>query len=249
MIVKKDSLKKHFSKASKTYEDNASVQIYMGKKLLEAIPAGTFNQVLEIGCGSGCFSNEIQKKYSPDYLSLNDISEAMLNSCKERFKDNRNISYLLGDIEKISLKNSYDLIASNACLQWLSDLKGSLSAFIKALSADGVLAFTSFGNENVKEITSLTHNGLKYLSKAELQSILDELGQPYTFKEEIVRFHYSDALEMIKTLKKTGVTGFSRKVWTKGMLNSFIDDYESRYTDENGVYLTWHLYYVVIRKQ
>lgn len=249
MIVKKESLKKHFSKASRTYDDNASVQLYMGKKLLEYMAEEKFKNVLEIGCGSGIFTSEIIKRYSPDTVNLNDISEAMLNTCRERFSDYKNISYHLGDIEKITLKGSYDLVASNACLQWLSDLREALNGFIKALAPNGVLAFTSFGNENVREISSITNNGLRYLSYSEIEEIIKTLNEPYSLHEEIIQFHYKDALDMLKTLKKTGVTGFSKKTWTRGMLNRLIDEYESKYSDENGVYLTWHLYYAVIRKQ
>ncbi len=249
MIVKKESLKRHFSKASRTYDDNASVQLYMGKKLLEYMAEEKFKHVLEIGCGSGIFTSEIIKRYSPDTVNLNDISEAMLNTCKERFSDYKNISYHLGDIEKITLKGSYDLVASNACLQWLSDLRGALNGFIKALVPNGVLAFTSFGNENVREISSITNNGLRYLSYSEIEEIIKTLNEPYSLHEEIIQFHYKDALDMLKTLKKTGVTGFSKKTWTRGMLNRFIEEYESKYSDEKGVYLTWHLYYAVIRKQ
>ena len=104
-----------------------------------------------------------------------------------------------------------------------------------------------FGNENVKEITSLTQNGLKYLSNHELDVILRSLKVPYTLKEEIIKFHYKDALDMLRTLKRSGVTGFSKNIWTRGRINSFIDEYESRFSDENGVYLTWHLYYVIVR--
>lgn len=249
MIVKKESLKRHFSKASRTYDDNASVQLYMGKKLLENIAADKFKHILEIGCGSGIFTEEIVKRYSPHSIALNDISEEMLNTCRKRFSDYTNISYHPGDIEKISLKGSYDLIASNACFQWLSDLKVALNGFIEALNSDGILAFTSFGNENVREISSLTNNGLRYLSYSEINEIIKSLDVPYSLHEEVIQFHYKDALEMLKTLKKTGVTGFSKKTWTRGMLNRFIEEYESKYSDEKGVFLTWHLYYAVIRKQ
>ena len=221
----------------------------MGKKLLEYMAEEKFKNVLEIGCGSGIFTSEIIKRYSPDTVNLNDISEAMLNTCRERFSDYKNISYHLGDIEKITLKGSYDLVASNACLQWLSDLREALNGFIKALAPNGVLAFTSFGNENVREISSITNNGLRYLSYSEIEEIIKTLNEPYSLHEEIIQFHYKDALDMLKTLKKTGVTGFSKKTWTRGMLNRLIDEYESKYSDENGVYLTWHLYYAVIRKQ
>ena len=247
MTITKESLKKNFSKASRTYDDNATVQIYMGKKLLESVGSDKFEHILEIGCGSGLFSAEIINRYLPKTLALNDISEEMLKTCRDRFLNYKNIFYYPGDIEQIRLPEQYSLIISNACLQWLSDLKTALKGFINTLTSDGVLAFTSFGNENVKEITSLTQNGLKYLSNHELDVILRSLKVPYTLKEEIIKFHYKDALNMLRTLKRSGVTGFSKNIWTRGRINSFIDEYESRFSDENGVYLTWHLYYVIVR--
>ncbi|MBQ9221389.1 malonyl-ACP O-methyltransferase BioC [Succinivibrio sp.] len=248
MIVRKEFLKRSFSKASQTYDDNASVQSYMGKRLLEKLDFGSFKHVLEIGSGPGNFTEEIISRFSPQKLALNDISEEMLNICRERFSNHMTISYHPGDIEKLTLKEKYDLIASNACLQWLFDLEGTLKKFIESLKPNGVLAFTSFGNENVKEITALTQNGLKYLSYSELDSVLKTLNVPYSLQEEIVKFHYTDALNMLKTLKKTGVTGFSKTIWTKGMLNRFVKEFESKFSDANGVYLTWHIYYAVVKE-
>ncbi len=249
MIIKKENLKKHFSKASKTYDENASVQIYMGKKLLDSLSCNKYENILEIGCGSGIFSESVISKFRPQHCVLNDISEDMIAVCKKRFNSNHNLEYLTGDIEKIRLNQKYSLIISNACLQWLTDLKGSLKRFTAALEDEGVIAFTSFGSQNVKEISSLTHNGLCYLEKSQLDSILSSLGYEYSLEEEVLKVHYDNALTMLRTLKNTGVTGFTKKVWTRGMLQNFIENYEASFTDEKGVFLTWHLYYVLIRKK
>jgi malonyl-CoA O-methyltransferase len=247
MIINKESVSKHFSKASKSYDAQASFQAYMAQELIKMLNSKEYKNILEIGCGTGYLSSLLLDKFNPDSLLLNDLSENMLTLCKEKFKHNDKVSFLLKDAESLSFsdKNLYSLIISNACFQWLKDLEEALMNYKSALSKNGILAFTTFGKSNFKELKAVSGLGLDYLDKQRLESILCSIGSKYKFEEIEAKTHYKDALSMLKSLKATGVSGLSKSVWTRQKLQSFISDYQRQYTDNLGCYLTWNVFYVV----
>ncbi|HEA8248685.1 TPA: malonyl-[acyl-carrier protein] O-methyltransferase BioC, partial [Campylobacter coli] len=58
-------------------------------------------------------------------------------------------------------KQKFDLITSNASLQWL-DLKQVLPTLANMLNKKGILLLSTFGEMNLKEIKQSTSLGLKY---------------------------------------------------------------------------------------
>lgn len=247
MIINKESVSKHFSKASKTYDSHASFQAFMAQELVKMLSSTEYKHILEIGCGTGYLSSLLLDNFKYDSLLLNDLSENMLSLCKEKFGHNDKVSFLLKDAESLSFADEdfYSLIISNACFQWLKDLEGALLSYKTALRSDGILAFTTFGKNNFKELKTITGLGLDYLDKQMLEKILFSIGAKYQLEEIEVKTHYKDALSMIKSLKATGVSGFSKSVWTKQKLHNFISDYEKQYSDNSGCFLTWNVFFVV----
>lgn len=65
-----------------------------------------------------------------------------------------------------------NLIISNAMFQWFDNLEKSIDKIKFSLDKNGILAFSTFGLDNYKEITSLTGLTLKYKTKEEIEAIL-----------------------------------------------------------------------------
>ena len=67
--------KMDFNKNFKTYDKNAVVQRKAAKVLAKFLPEniGKYENILELGCGTGFFTREILKKISSENLILNDF--------------------------------------------------------------------------------------------------------------------------------------------------------------------------------
>ncbi len=155
----------NFLKA-KDYEKHAKVQDFMGLKLCEILKdlkISHFEKVFEFGCGRGEFSKKLQNFITFDEYLKNDILD---------FKENSNI--LIFDMNEISKqdlsKEKFDLIVSNATLQWL-DLKRILPSLRDMLNQNGILLLSTFAEQNLKEIKQSTGFGLNYFSLNELEQI------------------------------------------------------------------------------
>lgn len=246
MDLRMEVIARRFSKAQATYEEHAGLQRKLGEALFERIMSvgRDFPKILDVGCGTGTFSAHLLS-LNPRTLVLSDVSCDMITHCRERFKAHKNIGYCVKNAEHDPLladplrEEHYDLIASNAAVQWFSSLKTGLTNFKDALNPGGLVAFSTFVKGNLEEIREAGGWGLSYLSMDELY---DQVSSVFPYSKIIpmtMCMHYPDAHSMLRSLRGSGVTGMSGAHWTPGRLKKFVADYESRFSDDQGVRLTW----------
>ena len=160
-MIDKSLVKKRFSKSLKTYDDNAIVQKQMAEKLVDFLPKKEFDSILEIGCATGLLTKQLKSKLSFYSFSANDIVLEAESYIKEIIPQSE---FILGDIETINLDKKYDLIISNACLQWCNDIEGTILKLKNSLNEGGILALSVFGKDNIKEINEKT----EYINETEM---------------------------------------------------------------------------------
>ncbi|MDR3597465.1 class I SAM-dependent methyltransferase [Clostridium sp.] len=78
-------------------------------------------KILDLGAGTGIFSEYILKKYPKASLTLIDISEKMLEISKLRFKNENNIKYIFEDYLSYDFNEKYDIIISSLSIHHLID--------------------------------------------------------------------------------------------------------------------------------
>ncbi|EAL6950429.1 malonyl-ACP O-methyltransferase, partial [Campylobacter jejuni] len=189
----------NFLKA-KDYEKHAKVQDFMGLKLCEILKdlkISHFEKVFEFGCGRGELSKKLQNFITFNKYLKNDI----LN-----FKENSNILIFdMNEIAKQDLsKEKFDLIVSNATLQWL-DLKRILPSLRDMLNQNGILLLSTFAEQNLKEIKQSTGFGLNYFSLNELEQIFKVYFDEVKITQELIKLSFDNALDVFRHLKLSGV--------------------------------------------
>ena len=75
----------------------------------------------------------------------------------------KNIAWLIGDIEQLTLPQSLDAVISSSALQWMTDLPTLLHRIHDALKPNAYFGFSTFGPDNLTEIKQLTGQGLNYI--------------------------------------------------------------------------------------
>ena len=135
------------------------------------------------------------------------------------------VSFLPCDAETLDFPQGTDLITSCSTLQWFADTERFFARCHRFLSDGGILAFSTFGKKNMREIHALTGHGLEYLSLDNLKVLLSPRFEILYAEEEIVSLPFGTPLEVLRHLKQTGVTGTEKRVWTRGRLQSFCDEY------------------------
>lgn len=91
---------------------------------LELIPFNSENviEVLDLGAGTGLFSEHVFKKYPHAKSTLCDLAPKMLDVARERFrKYPEQFEYLVKDYRELNSENRYDLVISSLSIHHLED--------------------------------------------------------------------------------------------------------------------------------
>ncbi|EPT6748775.1 malonyl-ACP O-methyltransferase BioC [Campylobacter jejuni] len=214
----------NFLKA-KDYEKHAKVQDFMGLKLCEILKdlkISHFEKVFEFGCGRGELSKKLQNFITFDEYLKNDILD---------FKENSNILIFdMNEIAKQDLsKEKFDLIVSNATLQWL-DLKRILPSLKDMLNQNGILLLSTFAEQNLKEIKQSTGFGLNYFSLNELEQNFKVYFNEVKITQELVELSFDNALDVFRHLKLSGVNSLGFYPLNKGFLKEFEEKFQNKLT-------------------
>lgn len=153
-----------FERAAETYDEVARLQREIGERLLERLDAlRDFrpSSVLDAGCGTGYCTRRLARRYRHAAILGLDLATAMLRRARlartpwwQRLPGvaARRVGYVAGDIERLPLTDaSIGLIVSNLALQWC-DPQAAFTEFRRVLAPGGVLLFTSFGPDTLKEL-------------------------------------------------------------------------------------------------
>lgn len=246
-----------FAQAGQSYPEQAIVQRKIARHLSDLITqygVGQYDKVFEIGCGSGNLTQLLIQKFNIKDLILNDLYEDVQQHFNFNVISNPQVNWLIGDIEQLEFPKNLNMIASSSALQWVNDLDAIFKQAFHHLTAHAELCFSSFGQHNLREIKSLTGQGLNYLSIEDLQAKLQNNGfEILHLSEQIEQLTFTHPKQVLQHLKATGVTATASSFrWTKQSLMDFYQNYQQfSYVDEAGVHqyrLTYHPIYCIARR-
>ncbi|MDH6366641.1 MULTISPECIES: methyltransferase domain-containing protein [unclassified Breznakia] len=107
--------------------------------LVSRLPEEGMLTILDIGCGPGNSTNQLYQKYPNAHIIGIDSSEDMIDKAR---KDYPHLNFQQVDVTKdlYTLNETFDLIFSNACLQWVPNNEKVLQELFHMLNKNGVLA-------------------------------------------------------------------------------------------------------------
>ncbi len=249
--IDKDAVRRRFGRSLGTYNEAADVQRVMAETLLDVFTLATlerqFAEIVELGCGGGLLTDLIAERFDFAQLTLIDL----VPECGALYRGRPATRFLAGDIETMELPEG-DLYLSNAVFQWTADPGRLFGRIAEKLGEGGFLAFTSFGPETLREISALTGGGLAYRTGKELTNLLEANGfEVLAAREELLTEEFASPLDMLKSLKATGVTAVAPAArWTRRKLADFCEAYTGKFRLENGnCPLTYHPIALVAQKR
>ncbi len=109
------------------------------RDLANAIPFRTSQRIIDIGCGIGNSTRVLKNKFYDSYIVGADNSENMLLAARTNHPD---MEFMLFDAKKDfdNLTERYDIVFSNACIQWLPQHEILLPGMMNILNDGGILA-------------------------------------------------------------------------------------------------------------
>lgn len=236
----RDAVRRAFGRAASRYEATAVLQHEVELRLLERIVyvGEPPRRVLDVGAGTGRASAFLRKRYPKAQVVALDLALPMLRQARRHMGWWKPFRRLAGDAAALPIaSNSIDLLFSNLCLQWSTDLPKVLDEFRRVLRPGGLLLFSTFGPDTLKELRtawSAADPAPHVAHFADLVAVGDAL-LGAGFRDPIVdREHftltYTDARQLMRELKAIGAsnadTARSRGLTGKNRLARALDAYE-----------------------
>lgn len=160
----KRAIRQAFDRAATTYDAAATLQREVCARMDERLQWLKFTpqRILDAGSGTGDGSRRLRARYPQAQLVALDIAPAMLTVARGRQAGwqrllggwvRRHEHFVCGDLEALPLgAGTVDMLWSNLALQWCNDLDAVFSGFHRVLAPEGLLMFSTFGTDTLKEL-------------------------------------------------------------------------------------------------
>lgn len=148
-------LRASFERAADSYDACAVLQREVGARLLERLELTAIEprHILDLGCGTGVHLQALQHHYPRARLLAADFSFNMLTRARRRRGWWRRQPLVCADVQRLPFAaGSFDFIYCNLVLQWCEDLDLAFSELRRILAPHGLLLFSSFGPDTLKEL-------------------------------------------------------------------------------------------------
>ena len=205
-----------FDRGSKFYESNAKIQrticielLNFYKKLVTHNHNVQFTNALEIGCGSGFMTNQINKLENFKKIHLIDISKKMISIAKENFP-NQNFSYEVKDFDNFKNYKIYDFIYSNMSLHWSENFSKLFFYLLNQMPKGGYFIFSLLTSIKFdfdpKEIRKSLFEELinKFPDTDYSESQIDKEKFYFFSKKKIFKEKFKKPIEFFLNLKSIG---------------------------------------------
>lgn len=215
--------------------------------LVDLIQAKPNMAIIDLGCGTGNLTRQLHDTLAATSTLGVDLSETMLKKSSEHVTDG--LSYRLGDIKDAAQFGKFDLVFSNASLQWVPNHEELFTQLAGIINAEGQLAVQMPANENhlshklvsqlaTEEPFATALQGYVYKHATQTPEYYSELLYRLGFKERHVRVQIYEHLlkgpeDVVEWTKGTLLTPYRERL-TPELYDQFLVTYKERFCAEVG---------------
>ena len=247
-LIDKHKVRRAFSRAARGYDAAAVLQREVCRRMLERLDFIRLQPVrlLDAGCGTGWGTRQLAQRYPAAQVVALDIAKGMLDVGRDRsgwwrklFSGRRDFP-VCADVELLPLAaNSMEMVWSNLTLQWCNDLPATFRELHRVLHPEGLLMFSTFGPDTLKELRGAFHgvDGHNHVNRFTDMHDLGDMMVHSGFAEpvmdmEIITLTYDDVKAVIQDLRSIGAhnatAGRGQGMMGKSAWQRVLDNYEGR---------------------
>lgn len=254
----KQQIASSFGDAVSYYDNHADVQREVADRLIaslepwrDIIPSGP---IIELGCGTGFVTEGLVELYPEKEIQVTDLSEEMVEYCRQRFTDRKNLSFRVQDAEDVPYDEPhYAMTVSGFTPQWFKDPAQTLGRWLQATKPGGLLLASFPGNESFPEWRDhceelgLPFTGNKLPDVEEMVIKMSVGPAQVDYYEDTVTENYESARDFFRELKKLGAgTQRGGRSLTPKELSLLIDHWDS--STEGSIRVSYHVVFLAVKR-
>jgi malonyl-CoA O-methyltransferase len=260
----KQGIRRNFARRAGSYDRHADTQRFMAQELLSRTRdlVSRVSCILEIGCGTGYFTQLLRSVNARARLVALDLDTALLQAARRRLGPDPRVTLVAADGEAF-VRGSFDLIISNASFQWLTLPGQTLAAYFHCLKPGGVLAFSTLGPRTFRELGTslqLAAGALNleaypqiaaqgFLEPESWQALLSRAGFPrIELAQKLMTVDYPSVPHFLKALQATGATNPQPRPFSPRLLQLMMDAYRSNFANNGAVPVTYEIIWAIARR-
>lgn len=262
-LINKVRVAESFSKAASTYDSVAALQRDIGHQLCEKLPLDLHEAhklVLDLGCGTGYFTQVLNTRFPDTRLTGLDIASGMLAYARDKRQLDGCVSWLCGDAENLPLKTaSSALVFSSLAIQWCENSPKLFSEISRVLCSGGTACLATLGpatlfelREAWSQVDNYQHVN-QFQSMGQLLSVLPDELDVIESECEMRVLHYSQLKELTHELKGIGAhnmnAGQAKGLTGPARVKAFRKAYESFRDAQGMLSASYEVYYLILRKR
>ena len=205
-FVDRRQVRRNFARAAACYDGAAVLQREVGSRMLERLDYMRVEpqRVLDLGCGTGASLIALHERYPKAQLIGADLSDAMLVAGRgQRSRLRWLLPFLRGnktplvaaDAAALPFKSgSTSMLWSNLMLHWLDDPLPVFREMHRVLEVDGLLMFSTFGPDTLKELRNSFGDGYVHTQR---------FGDMHDFGDMLIECGFADPVMDMEVLTMT----------------------------------------------
>ncbi len=236
----KASARRSFERAADRYDEAAVLQREVATRLLERLDLVRLSpqRILDLGSGTGYCIDGLLARYRKAEVVALDIALPMLRHARRHGRWLRRPRCVCADAERLPFADdSFDLVFSNLMMQWCVDLDATFAELRRVIRPGGLLLFSSFGPDTLKELRAAWGevDGYAHVNTfLDMHDVGDALlrarfADPVMDVERLI-LTYRDVRKLMRELKQIGAhnvtAGRPRGLTGRHRLQRLVEAYE-----------------------
>lgn len=204
-------IRRAFGRAAASYAAHSPLQAEVALRLrehLDEVAGFAPRRIVDVGCGPGEGCVALRARFPDADIIALDLALPMLREV------DRSFPRIGADAQALPLADaSVDLVHSSLCLQWCDDPGLALAEFRRVLRPEGLLLFSTFGPDTLKELRAAfaevdrTPHVSRFVDMHDIGDGLLASGfrDPVMEREDFV-LTYADVRSLMRELRAIGAT-------------------------------------------
>ncbi|PLX48419.1 MAG: hypothetical protein C0613_11040 [Desulfobulbaceae bacterium] len=246
----KDSIRQRFCRAAASYDRYAHIQRQSAAWLVAQL-SDTPRRILEIGCGTGNLTTLLAQRFPAAGIDAVDFADTMLVQARNKVGKEERIRFHCADAERFlrTSRAHYDLVASNATLQWFADLPATFGQVARLLRPGGMAVLSLFGPASFQELAAAMravvdpHIRLpaeSFCAAPEAEAFARQAFSEVEVTSHLVQRRYDTFFDILEHISKTGTGGYHHKVPRLG--RALLQGLDQWFVEQGGYTITYEIY-------